>query len=258
MLRSGWKIVAKPVSMPVDSVTWTAQRPDTPLIIAHRGASQERPENTLSAFRLAIQQGADGLEFDVHLSADGVPVIIHDATLERTTNGMGKVAHWEFKQLQELDAGDGNTIPSLEQVFREFGGNTLYNIELKNYSLWETGNEKRVNQLVQRFQLEEQVLISSFQPSHLRRYKKLQNNTHRTLTALVRYKGFGFTRFLYQGEADHPWYKLIDEGYMRWAVQHHLRVHAWTVDELDEARRLVNLGVHGLITNRPGYLQAHL
>ena len=240
-------------------LTWLANRPkNNPLIIAHRGASLEMPENTLGAFRLAIEQGADGLEFDLHLSADGVPVIIHDATLERTTNGNGRVADWTFEQLQVLDAGNGEQIPSLDQLFSEFGGSTLYNIELKNYSIWKTGIEQTVRQLIQHFNLEQQVLISSFQPAHLRRYRNLPDNRTNPLTALVRYKGFGITRHFYRGEADHPWHQMVDENYMDWATRNNLRVHTWTVDDLDEARRLTDLGVHGIITNRPGYLQAHL
>ncbi|MFK7805978.1 MAG: glycerophosphodiester phosphodiesterase [Anaerolineae bacterium] len=236
--------------------SWIRQPHTKPLLIAHRGASYDEPENTLTAFRLAAEQGADGLEFDVQLSADDVPVIFHDAKLERTTNGRGKVADQTFEQLQQWDAGGGNKILSLKQLFAEFDSTLLYNIEIKAYRLKNNGLEKSVADLVDRFSLEKQVLVSSFLPASLRRFRRYKSAE--TLTALVRYKGFGFTHRFFDGEADHPHSKLVDERYMRWAANKNHRVHVWTVDDLAEAQRLTKLGVHGLITNRPGYMQAHL
>jgi len=235
---------------------WIRHTNTKPLIIAHRGASYDAPENTLSAFRLAAEQGADGLEFDVQLSADGVPVIFHDAKLERTTNGRGKVTDQSFEQLQQWDAGGGNKILALEQLFAEFGSTLLYNVELKPYRLRNVGLEQAVAGLISKFGLEKQTLVSSFSPASLRRFHKLQSAE--TLTALVRYPGFGFTRRFYQGEADHPHYKLVDAAYMRGAADNNYRVHVWTVDDLAEAARLTELGVHGLITNRPCHLRANL
>ncbi|MFT5196233.1 MAG: glycerophosphoryl diester phosphodiesterase [Cellvibrionaceae bacterium] len=237
--------------------SWFVPRSNKPIIIAHRGASQEMPENTMGAFRLAVDQGADGLEFDVQFSADGVPMIIHDPTLDRTTNGRGRVIDQPFRQLQRYDAGGGERISSLEELFSEFGSNTLYNIEIKSYTFKDIGVEKAVADLIGRFKLGKQVLVSSFFPANLRRFSQ-HSNPPAVLTGLVRYKGFGFTRHFYQGQVDHPWHQLVDAKYMHWAAENNLRVHVWTVDDLDEATRLTKLGVHGIITNRPGYLQTHL
>ena len=92
-----------------------------PFIIGHRGASAEAPENTLVAFLLAQAQGADGIEFDVQLSADGCPVVIHDGNLARTTNGRGQVQDFTVAALQKLDAGHGQPIPTLDEVFESLG-----------------------------------------------------------------------------------------------------------------------------------------
>jgi len=89
----------------------------SPAIIAHRGASASAPENTLSSFYLAVDQEAAAIELDVRLSSDGWPVVIHDATVDRTTNGQGAVSKLTVKELQSLDAGDGGPVPTLDQVF---------------------------------------------------------------------------------------------------------------------------------------------
>ena len=104
-------------------------------IIAHRGASAHAPENTLAAFQLALEQGADGIELDVMLSKDGQLIVIHDDKVDRTTNGTGKVADMYLSELKVLDAGQGESLPTLPEVFDRFGGKFLINIELKNYSI---------------------------------------------------------------------------------------------------------------------------
>ena len=112
-----------------------------PVIFAHRGASAHAPENTLAAFELALAQQADALELDVKLSADGHVVVIHDATVDRTTNGHGRVRDLSLADLKKLDAGSffsqafaGENIPTLDEVFESFGKRTFINVELTNYS----------------------------------------------------------------------------------------------------------------------------
>jgi len=100
-------------------------------LYAHRGASVEAPENTLAAFRLALDAGADGIELDVHVSADGVPVVIHDDRLERTTSGRGTVGDMTVDELQRLDAGEGEWVPTLGEVIELVGGRMLMDIEIK-------------------------------------------------------------------------------------------------------------------------------
>ncbi|MCI0545666.1 MAG: glycerophosphodiester phosphodiesterase, partial [Candidatus Rokubacteria bacterium] len=109
-----------------------------PLVIAHRGASEEAPENTIAAFELALALGADGLEVDVHLSKDDQPVVIHDFTLERTTDGAGPVRALTARELKRLDAGGwmgtrfrGQRIQNLHEVLERFRDRTRCWIELK-------------------------------------------------------------------------------------------------------------------------------
>lgn len=229
-------------------INWSsAQRP---LIIGHRGASAEAPENTLAAFALAQAQGADGIELDVQLSADGWPVVIHDSNVNRTTNGQGRVQQFTLAQLQELDAGQGQLIPTLDEVFETLGPNFLYNVELKTAALRDNGLAAAVADRIQAHHVESQTVVSSFNPLAVRWARR--HLTQSTWVAHLSYKaGLKYKYLLAPSQATHPHYRLVDAGYMAWAHKMGWRVHVWTVDAPMEAQRLAHLGVHAIMTNQP-------
>jgi glycerophosphoryl diester phosphodiesterase len=228
-----------------------------PLIIAHRGASSAAPENSFEAFMLAADQKADGIELDIQLTANGVPVVMHDWTVDRTTGGSGLVSNLTLIQIQSLDAGDGRPVPTLDQVFELFGPTLLYNIELKEQGWRDRGLAAAVSDRIEGHQLEDNVLVSSFNPFTLRRCRRFL--PQRIPLALVRSPGLQrYSYWLVDGQADHPEACLVDNAYMTWANKRGYRVHTWTVDEVTEARRLVALGVHGIITNEPAAIRAGL
>jgi glycerophosphoryl diester phosphodiesterase len=140
-----------------------------PLILGHRGASAHAPECTLAAFELALDQGADGIEFDVQLSADGWPVVIHDSHVNRTTNGDGPVAKLTLAQLRALDAGEGQKVPTLIEVFETFGARMLYNVEIKQSGWRSRGTEAIVADCIRTHGLEKHSIVSSFNPLSVRR-----------------------------------------------------------------------------------------
>ncbi len=224
------------------------------LIIGHRGASDEAPENTLLAFKLSQAQGADGLEFDIHLSSDGVAMVIHDHTLDRTTNATGAVGAVDSATLATIDAGAGEPVPTLKQVFELFGRNQLYNIEIKEYGARSAECAQAVANLISDYELAEYCTISSFDYNVMRHAQQLMPAN--TGIALLRMPYSDPIPDWYRGHADHPHYPMIDAAYMAWAQTHNQRVHTWTVNEADDARRLHSLGVHALITNKPAYLRA--
>jgi glycerophosphoryl diester phosphodiesterase len=236
-----------------------------PLNIAHRGASYDAPENTLAAFDLALRLGADGIELDVRLSADGVPVVIHDATLDRTTDGRGPVSAWRWPELRSLDAGSWfdsqyarQRIPSLEDVFAAFGERLLYVIELKTNSLRDHRLEQAVIAIIQRHGLADQVILASLNPFALRRVRRLLPqiavglliSPHQPL--YLRWTRLG-TVMRYASRLLH--HTLIDANTVAWARRYGYRLHAWTVDEPDEMMRLAALGVDAILTNRPDVLR---
>jgi glycerophosphoryl diester phosphodiesterase len=239
-----------------------------PLIVAHRGASRVAPANTLSAFLKAAELGADGVELDVHLSADGVPVVIHDDTVDATTDGSGWVADMSVAQLKQLDAGSwfdrafaGERIPTLEEVFQAVGDRLLVNVELKSSPSGRRGLERAVVALVERYGLAERVWLSSFSLAALRRARRLA--PHMRLGLLY---GPGMPRALQRlwlrlvgrYAAYHPEHGLVDAPLVAWARRRGSQVHAWTVNDPSEMRRLVGLGVDGIITDLPDVLQGIL
>ncbi len=234
---------------------WFSQ--SQPLIIGHRGASADAPENTLAAFYQAVEQGADGIELDVQLSADGHLVIFHDDRVDRVSNGSGKVSQKTLAELKTLDLGHDQSVPTLDELFEMLGHSTLYNIELKDFTLWDRGLETAVADRVAAHHLENHVLISSFNPFSVRRARR--NFSQTTPIGLIRDRGLlKYSYFLTSADADHPHYSLVDKKYMTWAQQRGCRVVVWTVDEPAEARRLADLDVDGIITNKPAFLRAAL
>ncbi|MDX1414739.1 MAG: glycerophosphodiester phosphodiesterase family protein [Candidatus Promineifilaceae bacterium] len=221
-----------------------------PLIIAHRGSHENLAENTLAAFVQAVEEDADGLELDVQFSADKQIVIFHDHSLERLTGEKRKVSDLSLDELKGIDLGDGLTIPTLDELLEMLGSATLYNIELKNYHLWNHGLETAVADRVESFNLENFVLISSFNPLSVRRSRRVFSRS--VPVALIREEGLSqYGYLLARGDADHPHYRLVNESYMRWCTKNGYRSHVWTVNEADEAQRLLRLGVHAIITDRP-------
>jgi glycerophosphoryl diester phosphodiesterase len=232
-----------------------------PLILAHRGASTQAPENTLAAFELALRQGAHGFELDAKLSADREVVVFHDDSVDRTTNGQGRVSQLNLTAMRELDAGSffseqfhGEKIPALAEVFETIGKRAIINVELTNYKTPRDGLADKVCELVEQFGLQESVLLSSFFPSNLKRTRSLLPDTPCGLLALGGRLGwwsrsFGFNFGDYQ--ALHP--SLRDTTPQQVARVHRLkrRIHVWTVNNPEDMRRLIGWGVDGIITDDP-------
>ena len=226
----------------------------SPVIFAHRGASAHAPENTLSAFELAREQGADAIELDVKLSADGIPMVFHDPTLDRTTNGSGTLADCDLAALQKLDAGAGQHIPTLAQVFDAVGNDLYINIELTNYTTSRDDLVDKVVDVIKTHNMQGRVFFSSFLSKNLKRAAKLLPDTPRGLLALPRGIGiftrtFGFRSPLYQ--AVHPGIQNTTEKLIAQAHRRGQRVYVWTVNDPNDMRKLANWGVDGIFTDDP-------
>jgi len=230
---------------------------DRPLIIGHRGACADAPENTLAAFALALEQNADGIELDVQLSADGVPVIMHDATVDRTCDGAGRVADMTLAELRQLTIDNDHPVPTLDDLFALLGRRTLYNVELKALGLDDGGLAETVARCVVAHDVADCVLVSSFSPFTVRSARR--HFPAAVPVALLRERrSTRLFHSLLRTAADHPDYTLVNEALLAWARRKGLRVNVWTVNDVAEGRRLVRLGVHGVITNIPGVMRAAL
>lgn len=236
------------------------------LIFGHRGASADAPMNTLPAFEMAAARGADGIELDVWRSKDGEIVIIHDASVDATTNGTGLVQQMTLAQLRELDAGShfspqfaGTRIPTLDEVFEAVGHRLLINVELKSETVGTDGLEALVAEKIRRHNLVRRVIISSFSPFALRRFRRLMPEV--PVGFLYAEDVPRFLRLFMIGlphEARHPHHTMIDAAYMDWARRSGYRVNTWTVNDPRRAAELRDLGVNALITDQPGKLREAL
>lgn len=249
----------------------------SPLVLAHRGASAVAPENTIAAFVRARELGADGVELDVTLTRDRVPVVIHDDTVDRTTNGHGPVCSKSVSEIKQLDAGawkggeyKGERIPTLAEVLDALadwiqpsgtGQRGLVNIELKSRGLKTDGVEQRVVNEVQEKGAGDSVIISSFNPLALVRVRMLNPRLVRGLLydqSLPLHLRRAWLRPLAAPQALHPHYPIVNLTYMRWATRRHYQVNTWTVDAPQDALKLAALGVNALITNRPDFIRSTL
>jgi glycerophosphoryl diester phosphodiesterase len=221
-----------------------------PKIIAHRGASAAAPENTIAAFQLALDLQADGIELDVMLTADKQLVVIHDDTVDRTTNGSGRVADMTLEEIRALDAGEGEKVPTLSEVLDAFGGKLLINIELKNYtSIFDT-LPVEVSKLIESYGLIENVLISSFNPFNISRVRRRIPDAKLGLITQPEQAQHWIWRF-FEYDSLHPYFKDVDAILVSALHARNRKVNAWTVDDPKEIKRLVDLQVDGIITNDP-------
>lgn len=230
------------------------------LNIAHRGASAYRPENTMEAFMEAITLGADSIEMDVRQTVDGHLVLIHDETVDRTTDGTGAISELTINQVKALDAGMGTQIPTLEEVFSHFVGDEVsLNLEIKS-----PGIEIRVVEMVHRLFRSDRVLICSFEPSVLRKVKEADREIKtglvvgraRPIKSLAWIKGVFPLSTLRKLSADtlHQHVQLAHPYLITKCRREGIPIYVWVVDEEPEMRRLIRRGIDGISTNRPDVL----
>ncbi|MGB2691702.1 MAG: glycerophosphodiester phosphodiesterase family protein [Thermodesulfobacteriota bacterium] len=213
--------------------------------IAHRGASAYEPENTLRSFERAIELRADMIELDVRQSIDGHLVVMHDDTVDRTTDSAGLVSLKTLSELKELNAGKGERIPTLNQVVELARGRAKFVIELK-----ENGVEDKVVELISKNDLLDEVFIVSFKPNRLKMIKELEPKVK---TGLIMFASLDPIRLAKNCGADvvAPFRWFITKGLVERARQNGLYTFTWTVDDTLKAQTLKEKGVSGIVTNKP-------
>ncbi len=235
-------------------------------IIAHRGFSSRAPENTMAAFKTALEFGVDGLELDVHLSRDGEVVVCHDERVDRTTNGHGFIKDLTWPELQKLDAGSWfdlkfskERIPKLQEVLELVEGiNILLNIELKTDIFRYPGIEKKVIRMVKDYGLMKQCIISSFYHYSLINIATIAPEMKTgVLYEAGLYKPWDYALSFGAAALHSPCYSLTPETVVQ-AKLKGLTVNTWTVDELPEIEKAWKAQVDGIITNRPERVKAFL
>lgn len=228
------------------------------IIYAHRGASQDAPENTMAAFYAALRRGADGIECDIRLTKDGVPVIIHDSYLDRTTNGTGLISHVTYQELRRLEAAArvhpdhaGEKIPSLSNLFTWIKKTPLLlNLELKPVQAAEGVLEKEVLRLLGKHGLTNRTVISSYDPYSLYTIKQLQNEVKTALIYLYLDEPWQIAEEI-GASALHPYYPFMTLELFYAIRERGFEILPYTVDHWSELDQLIRLGASGVITNTP-------
>lgn len=228
-------------------------------VIAHRGASKDAPENTLSSIQLAMDQFADAIEMDIRETSDGVPIVMHDATLGRTTNDSfnRRVESTDYAYIATLDAGSwfslefqGEKVPTLEEVLELTAGKATLFLELKNYS---QSLEISVMELLENYQMIDHVVILSFSRDQIRRIKAI-NPDVQTLLLIATF--FGDLDSIIQSEdIDHFGLSVHffdrNQSFVDRAKQEGKKVYVWSIKDEETMDRMIELDADGLITDRP-------
>jgi len=248
---------------------------DSVMVMAHQGGKGLWPENTLYAFERAVEIGVDVLEMDIHSTADGVLVVMHDDTVDDTTEASGKIHDFSLDELQELDAGyhwtedeisypfrgQGISVPALREIFEAFPG-ILMNVEIKQR---EPSIAAALCEIIQEYDREELTLVASFDDATIKAFREACPNV---ATSVSESEGrlFYILSRLFLTEAYSPpaeslqvpeysgGLHVLTERSMNSAASRNMDVHVWTVNEEEDMRRMIDLGVNGIITDYPDKL----
>ncbi len=229
------------------------------IIYAHRGNSSKYPENTLSAFKSAIEVGADGIETDVHLTKDGVLVITHDEEISRVSNGHGMVKDLTLDELQQYDFGlwkgeefKGEHIPTLDDFLDLMEGNELLlNIEIKMGFILYPGIEEKLYEKIKARGFLNRTLFSSFNHYSLAMLREMDREAKTgALYQSGLYEPHHYAK-TFGASALHPHFMAFDSSLLKACHESNLLVNLWTVDKLEQAKAFQTMGIDGVITNYP-------
>ena len=227
------------------------------VVTAHRGASYVAPENTMAAMVAAVEAGAEFAELDVGLTLDGEVVLMHDRTLDRTTNGSGDLGDHSLEEIRGLEAGSwfgegftGEPIPTLREVIRFAKGQLKLNIEIKN-SQEEPTIASAVVDIIRSEDFVGECMVTSFSRETVEEVKRIAPEI---MTGFIFGEDYPADAFQGGWEVLSSNYRVVDSTFVARAKEGGKKVHVWTVDDPAEMRRLMELGVDGIISNRPSLL----
>ncbi len=236
---------------------------ETFTVLGHRGAKGHAPENTLPSFQKAIELGATMAELDIHLSRDGEVIVMHDATVDRTTDGSGRVIDLSLDEIKRLDAGSwfgpefqGVRVPTLREVFDAVGQQILINVEIKSGEAPYAEITEKLARLLEECEMVHRVVISTFEPRYLH---ELRPRLPEVELALLYSKPRpdAIEEAVQNGwQALHPHMRWATREFVDEAHARGLRVRAWNPNEVEEMRPLITAGVDGIGTDFPERLRS--
>lgn len=266
-------VILRLIAKPAPDHPYYAKNLNHPLVIAHQGGGDLWPGNTLFAFQNAANLGVDVLEMDLHITADGMLVLTHDETVDRTTNGTGEVESMTLDELKQLDAGydwsldngasypfrgQGITIPTLEEVFAAFPDYRM-TIEIKKTN---ASMAKPFCDMIRKYDMQDKVLVASFHDERLKEFRaecpevatsSAKNETTTFVLLTKVFLGGFYSPYFYslQVPEKSSGITVMTEGFVRAAHARNLAVEPWTINDEETMRKFIEWGVDGIITDRP-------
>lgn len=221
------------------------------LNIGHRGAKGHEPENTLPSFQKALDLNADGIELDVHICKTGELIVIHDFTVDRTTNGTGAISELSLSEIKSLRINDTVEIPTLEEVLDLIDKKCLVNIELKGRH-----TAKSVSHLIEKYILEKEYnyddfIVSSFQREELEMMHSINPKVHLGVLSQASVTQSLEWANAFSAKAIHPHFSLLTEHNVQKAQEQGFKVYTWTINETEDIERIKTYNVNGIITDFP-------
>lgn len=245
-----------------------------PLIIAHRGAMGYAPENTLAAFSLALEKGSDAIELDLRMTRDGVPVVLHDASINRTTNSKGDIFELSYAEIRNLDAGSwfdpkykDERIPTLQEVIDLLNDTVLIIIELKEGNDIYPGIEEKVIDIIRQNGISKQVFLKSFDPNTLKRLREIDPEITLVYVYALRIpwlgliidRGISFGS-IFDIEADYlqPHRFFLSRSFVKEAQSRGFKIISWGVNSEEAILNSIDYGVDGIETDYPDKIRKML
>ncbi|MBL4709462.1 MAG: hypothetical protein JKY48_13585 [Flavobacteriales bacterium] len=244
-----------------------------PLIIAHRGASGLVPENTLIAFKKAIEIGVDRIEMDLRQTIDGEVIVLHDKTIKRTTNGWGSVRKLSLKRVQRYSAGSwfhydfgAEKVPTFREVLELVNGRTTLLLEIKDGSPYHHGIEKNVIELINEYDAHDWCIVQSFNDKVLKNFRalpELNSDVQKLFEIVIPVAPFyGGSRFTYKSVRSYDFAQEVNVNFknvtplvIRKLHKMGKKINVWTVNDNYDLNRFVEMGVDGIITDYPDRLK---
>lgn len=231
---------------------------EKPLLFGHRGYSSLRAENTIASFQLCVEKQIPGVELDVQLCKTGELVVIHDANVLRVSGRDALVADLSFEELRGLDVGGHEQIPLLSELFELCADKLYYDIELKVPDLKDRGLELKTWQTISAFGLQKRCMVSSFNPFAVRRFNRISNFALQSAVifddspSIPRPFRHGWGRHIARCSYLKPSVTLLDEEMVtRFRKRKGYPLIVWTVDDYESAKRALELGAEGFVSNNP-------
>ncbi|MBK7448648.1 MAG: glycerophosphodiester phosphodiesterase [Anaerolineales bacterium] len=266
-------LVLRLTSKPAPQHPYYSNKSNEPLVIAHQGGDGVWPGETLFAYQNAVDLGVDVLEMDIHITSDGILVLMHDETVDRTTNGSGEIESMTLNQLKKLDAAydwspdEGKTFPyrgqeltvtTLEEVFQAFPDKHM-TIEIKKTN---TSMAKPFCDLIRKYNMQEKILAASFHDERLKEFRaecpevatsSAKNETTAFVLLTKAYLGSFYSPKFYSLQVPETsgGITVMTPGFVRAAHARNLAVEPWTINDEETMRKLIEWGVDGIITDRP-------